>query len=927
MKKTRYARLGISEQFEKYFNQIRRINLPLIIFIISIIVIQPYKLKAQITFASGNILNPYGLSDIGSQSAPGCADMDGDGDLDLLAGEADGTFNYYENTGSIYAPDFNSPVTNPFGLSDVGSNSDPYFSDLDADGDYDIIAGESTGNFYYFQNDGTATSPVFTLQINPFGLTDIGSESAPAFADIDNDGDFDLLVGEVSGNIIYFQNSGTASSPVFSAFITNPFGLADQGTNADISYYDFDDDGDLDILTGIGSGSFIYNRNDGTASSPVFGGLVKSNPFDLKSLTANNAVACADLNGDGLIDILSGVTNGNFYYNENRGTNTVTSYAPFELNPFGISPQFEFSSERSLSTFADLDTDGDYDILIGRSSGGGTWKFVYEENMGTIYEPEYFTPAFDPFNLSDDGISNAPAFGDLDSDGDLDLICGQSSGNFYYWQNSGTPTEPFFNAPVTNPFGLTNGGGYAAPTFIDINNDGDLDLMVGNTTGNFRYFENIGNATSPSFASMVINPFGLTVVESGRQFFLDFTDLDQDGDFDIITSPENFEEIKYYQNIGSADVPLFDIPLVDPFGFDIPYHSITLSMVDMDNDGDDDFIGAEETDDFVYVENISPCAILTYFADADGDGFGDPENAITTCGIPPGYVFDDSDCDDNNNTINPFAIESCNSLDDNCDGNIDEEIIDATISPDDSISICKGTSTILTALTGVGYSYQWYRNGTALAGAVASTVSINKAGSYYVVITVPGGCSDSSSTLIVTQIALPTANISTPDGLDLCFDLSLKLKATSKPGYSWQWYKDGSIIDGETNSIYYASVEANYKCRITNASGCSKFTPEVAVFSSCREELNPSLIPDIAIYPNPASDHCYVELNMPDHYTGLAEIMLMNIQGEILQTNLCAVSNGNLSNRISLNSIPAGLYLLKININGLEYKKEIAVVK
>ena len=81
--------------------------------------------------------------------------------------------------------------------------------------------------------------------------------------------------------------------------------------------------------------------------------------------------------------------------------------------------------------------------------------------------------------------------------------------------------------------------------------------------------------------------------------------------------------------------------------------------VDNDCDGDID-------------EDFSVDAAIWY-ADADNDGFGDEDNVYYACSQPSGYSVDNTDCDDGNNTINPSVDELCNSVDDNCDGVIDED--------------------------------------------------------------------------------------------------------------------------------------------------------------------------------------------------------------------------------------------------------------
>ncbi|HMB90142.1 MAG TPA: FG-GAP-like repeat-containing protein, partial [Rhodothermales bacterium] len=120
--------------------------------------------------------NPYGLTGVGgNDSAPSVADLDGDGDLDVLTGERDGTLNFYENTaGAGNIPTFAALVENPFGLTRAGGNlayAIPAVADLDGDGDQDVLVGLRSGAFRYYRNTaGAGTTPAFAApQDNPFG--------------------------------------------------------------------------------------------------------------------------------------------------------------------------------------------------------------------------------------------------------------------------------------------------------------------------------------------------------------------------------------------------------------------------------------------------------------------------------------------------------------------------------------------------------------------------------------------------------------------------------------------------------------------------------------------------------------------------------------------------------------------------------------
>jgi hypothetical protein len=107
----------------------------------------------------------------------------------------------------------------------------------------------------FFSNTGTANShPVFAAaSTNPFGLSNVGYSVIPTFADIDGDGDFDAFVGKninSYGSLVFFQNTGTVNSPVFAAAVADPFGLNGGGYIANPTFFDIDNDGDLDAFIG-----------------------------------------------------------------------------------------------------------------------------------------------------------------------------------------------------------------------------------------------------------------------------------------------------------------------------------------------------------------------------------------------------------------------------------------------------------------------------------------------------------------------------------------------------------------------------------------------------------------------------------------------------------------------------------------------------
>ncbi len=252
-------------------------------------------------------------------SAPRFVDIDGDGDLDAFVGVENGQIVFSENTGSAVSPAFAAPRVDPFGLVDVGIYAAPAFVDIDGDGDLDAFVGDWSGHTYFFENTGTAQSPAFASpSVDPFfGLAGLGIAS-PTFADIDGDGDLDALVGDGDGDTIFFENTGTARSPAFAAPISDPFGLAAVHMFATPAFADVDGDGDLDALVGDQDGDTIFFENTGSVESPAFAVPI-TDPFGLADVGGHASPTLADLDGDGDLDVFLGDIGGAIFLFENKG--------------------------------------------------------------------------------------------------------------------------------------------------------------------------------------------------------------------------------------------------------------------------------------------------------------------------------------------------------------------------------------------------------------------------------------------------------------------------------------------------------------------------------------------------------------------------------------------------------------------------------
>ncbi|MES2943071.1 MAG: FG-GAP-like repeat-containing protein, partial [Pseudomonadota bacterium] len=259
---------------------------------------------------------------------------------------------------------------------------------------------------------------------------------------------------------------------------------------------------------------------------PVFSAPL-TNPYGLASGISAANPAFADIDGDGDLDAFIGNLNGNTLVSLNTGSASSPAFAAGQINPYGLTDVGNYASP----ALVDIDGDGDLDAFVGTGYGQTT----FYRNTGSVSSPAFAAPQTTPFGLDSPAGSVSPRFGDIDGDGDLDAIVGNASGNTLVYLNTGSTSSPAFAAPLTNPYGLSDGGAYASPSLVDIDHDGDLDVFVGYNDGNTLFFKNTGNASSPAFAAPQINPDGLlrmgTFLSAATPTFVD---IDGDGDFDAV---------------------------------------------------------------------------------------------------------------------------------------------------------------------------------------------------------------------------------------------------------------------------------------------------------------------------------------------------------------------------------------------------------
>ena len=274
------------------------------------------------------------------------------------------------------------------------------------------------------------------------------------------------------------------------------------------------------------------------------------------------------------------------------------------------------------------------------------------------------------------------------------------------------------------------------------------------------------------------------------------------------------------------------------------------------------------------------------------------------------------------------SIEICNTIDDDCNGIIDDGLFEnISIEATGDTIFCQGGSVNLTA-TYTGLSVQWKKNGTAIPGATASTYTANKSG-YYTCETT-GDCGSAESTQIHVLINKnPNASISAGGPTTFCAGGSVILTEVAVAGCTYQWYKGASPISGATSLTYTATTSGNYKCRVTKtATGCYKNSNVIAVNVTCREGDNLDILENtFSIYPNPNNGIFTISANNVNAtFTGFVNeefnITIYNSVGQLIYSEILSSS----SQTIKANKLSAGIYYVRLG-DGLNYSEQTFIVE
>ncbi|QOI97059.1 MAG: T9SS type A sorting domain-containing protein [Flammeovirgaceae bacterium] len=400
-------------------------------------------------------------------------DLDNDGDQDLLFSESD-CFRIYQllNEGSNAAPLVTAatafPVSNPIAAFPYPT---VYFEDADGDGVTDMLATpnifyrESTFTnlkecIWFYKNTGTNQLPQFSFQSPNYlqaNMIDVGDNAVPAFFDADGDGDFDLFIGNYAHDdraaVAFYENTGSRNEPAFNLVTENYAGI-----------------------------SFLTLTN----IKPTF----------------------ADMNGDTRPDLVFTASN-QFGFSTNLYFIPNTANIGLQIDAANIqSLNFTIFANENVSVVY-VNNDSKPDLLVGKSNGA----LQYWENTGTLASPAFtlINPAFLGLGSSVIRQNLSCSAADLDNDGNMDLVIGDQTGQLGIVSNfkEASTAEPIRNIvynELSEQYQAQNLGGRTWPVAVNLFNTDKPAIVVGNITGGIHILKHDETSALPDAPQIEIYP-------------------------------------------------------------------------------------------------------------------------------------------------------------------------------------------------------------------------------------------------------------------------------------------------------------------------------------------------------------------------------------------------------------------------------------
>jgi hypothetical protein len=467
----------------------------------------------------------------------------------------------------------------------------PVIEDLDSDGDLDILSFEPAGSYVYYYKNMTEErflpkdTLVYLLEDRCWGkffesgvsedvsLSDNCNDCATfngkhvqhagstlcAF-DGDGDGDFDLLVGDLTNeHMVYLNNGGSKDQAcIVDQDITFPSydSPIEMFVFNAAFYLDVNNDGKRDLIATTNNRDgrnfehiWLY-INEGEDDAPIFS-LTRRNLFleDMFSVGSNSSPTFWDYNNDGLLDLLVGSAGRIISGNDKTGALELWINTGSKSVPEFTLLDEDYLSYKSLSNngtnfspaVGDIDNDGDIDLFVGDVFGQ---LYFHKNNAGSGAVPSFDSRTY-PYASIFIGQSAKPSIADIDQDGQNDLVIGEGGRNFVngiygslnYFKNFGSDGMENFSDQATSSVlygflsGNENGSFFSsAPLYVD-HPEGGYYLFIGSDLGNIYLLEDVTNTINGPVTTVSEQLGGL---EPGRRSSPAVADLDNDGFLEII---------------------------------------------------------------------------------------------------------------------------------------------------------------------------------------------------------------------------------------------------------------------------------------------------------------------------------------------------------------------------------------------------------
>ena len=583
----------------------------------------------------------------------------------------DGKYNYTYKDTSVFFLNYLFTNINYWSATTLDANvtwpktntdyNDYVLADYNGDGYLDLIRGVSNwndygwSNKYYIDTDGEAKWG----DDNRNGYLDEGddfSRSGVTHKDTDyTDNDpvhghiMVILNNKVSEGMPTNANfSGTAELISYKDSKTGEDVIIDVFGSTSPNFYDWDRDGDLDLVCGDFWDDIFYFENIGSATEPVYAepkSLKLTDGTDFHSSLCIIRPIVFDWNGDGHLDIIYNQEDGYIMFLENTGR-WDSSGVPIMKQPVNFLQESDMLKLGAMATPFSLDWDGDGDEDLFSGATDGCYYFI--ENVtpagGDLTNPSWNEPIAitdengEPYRIMAGmtGSIQGPTekkwgystigMGDWDEDGDMDIVANNIWGKVVWLENlnepgeheikfaapksvkvnSETPAKPMWNWWDPEPYEFVSQW-RTSPFIIDLDEDGLCDIVMLDHEGYISFFKkSIGEDGVPmvepssrifyTSKGSALQLAGAYYGDSGRVKFC-LTDWDSDGDLDIIRN--NTISVAFLENLG-------DFYFADPVTLHeriIACHSTAPTVVDWNKDGVPDLLVGAEDGHFYYMLN------------------------------------------------------------------------------------------------------------------------------------------------------------------------------------------------------------------------------------------------------------------------------------------------------------------------------------